>query len=97
MRNITLIGMPGSGKSTVGVVLAKTLGFDFLDSDLVIQKHTGKRLCESIDELGIEGFIKLEDSINSGINVENIVIATGGSAVYGENAMKHFKKISTVI
>ena len=97
MKNITLIGMPGSGKSTVGVVLAKTLGYDFLDSDLVIQKKTGKRLSSSIEELGIEGFIELEDQVNSGINVENTVIATGGSAVYGDNAMKHFKDISMVI
>lgn len=97
MSNITLIGMPGSGKSTIGVVLAKTLGYDFLDSDLVIQKQTGKRLSSSIEELGIEGFIELEDSINSNINVKNTVIATGGSAIYGGNAMEHFMDISTVV
>lgn len=96
-KNIVLIGMPGSGKSTIGVVLAKNLGMRFVDSDLVIQEQCEKRLCELIEELGDEGFLKLEDRINSSIEIENAIIATGGSAVYGKNAMKHFKEIGTVV
>ncbi len=89
--------MPASGKSTFGVLLAKSLGFKFLDSDLVIQENEGKRLSEIIAEVGTEGFKDVEDRINSQIDVTNTVIATGGSAVYGENAMKHFKEIGTVM
>lgn len=96
-KNIILIGMPGSGKSTLGVVLAKNLGMRFLDSDLVIQEKYEKRLCELIDELGDGGFIELENNVNCGINAQNSVIATGGSAVYGNEAMEHFKKIGTVV
>lgn len=96
-KNIILIGMPGSGKSTIGVVLAKNLGMRFADSDLVIQEACGKRLCELIEELGDEGFLELEDRINSQIEVTNAVIATGGSAVYGENAMKHFQEMGTIV
>lgn len=97
MNNIVMIGMPGAGKSTVGVVLAKMLGFDFIDCDLVIQRETGKLLCESIAELGPLGFLALEDKINSEIEAENSVISTGGSAIYGDNAMQHFKKIGKVV
>ncbi|MCR4903074.1 MAG: shikimate kinase [Butyrivibrio sp.] len=97
LRNIILIGMPASGKSTFGVLLAKSMGYNFLDSDLVIQKEENKKLSEIIAEVGVEGFKTLEDRINSGIMVENTVIATGGSAVYGENAMKHFKEIGTIM
>ncbi len=95
--NIILIGMPGVGKSTIGVVLAKKLGYDFLDSDLLIQKKTGKRLSELIREKGLEGFNALEDAINSAIDVDHHIIATGGSAVYGERAMAHFQEIGLVI
>ena len=97
MKNIIFIGMPGAGKSTVGVVIAKMLGYDFIDCDLIIQKQTGKLLCESIAELGPLGFLALEDRINSEINVTNSVISTGGSAIYGENSMTHFKKIGKVV
>ena len=97
MRNIILIGMPGVGKSSVGVVLAKVLGYRFLDSDLVIQEKEGKLLHEIIDERGLDGFIQVEDRINSSINCEKSIVATGGSAVYGENAMAHFKEIGTVV
>lgn len=97
MKNIILIGMPGVGKSSVGVVLAKILGYRFLDSDLVIQEKEGKLLHEIIEEQGLEGFIQVEDRINASINCEKSIVATGGSAVYGEKAMAHFKEIGTVV
>ena len=97
MKNIVLIGMPGVGKSTIGVVLAKNLGMAFIDSDLVIQEQEDKRLHELIAEHGIDGFIKIENDVNSSINPKKAVIATGGSAVYGEEAMKHFKSIAKII
>lgn len=89
--------MPGAGKSTVGVVLAKMAGFHFLDSDLVIQHKTGKLLHELIEEYGREGFLKLEGEINASLEVEKSVIATGGSVVYEENAMEHLREISVVV
>ncbi len=96
-NNIILIGMPGSGKSTVGVVLAKKLGFQFIDSDLVIQELSGKLLYQLIEELGEAGFLVLENKINAQIQADKSVIATGGSAVYGEEAMRRFKKTGTVV
>ena len=97
MKNITLIGMPGAGKSTIGVILAKSLLCDFTDTDLIIQKQTGKSLCDILDEKGREGFLQLENDIISRQSFENCVIATGGSAVYGEEAMKKLREISTVV
>lgn len=97
MNNITLIGMPGAGKSTIGVVLAKVLGYQFLDSDLLIQKQEKRRLSEIIAEEGYNGFKEIEDRINASIETEDTVIATGGSVVYCENAMKHLKEIGTVV
>ena len=97
MSNIILIGMPGCGKSTVGVVLAKALGMDFVDSDLVIQKQTGKRLSRIIEESGDAGFREIENRINAALEAENSVIATGGSVIYGEEAMRHLKEIGTVV
>ncbi|MBQ5911429.1 MAG: shikimate kinase [Clostridia bacterium] len=97
MNNIILIGMPGSGKSTVGVLAAKMLGYGFIDSDLLIQAQENKRLFEILNDSGNEYFIKLEDKVNAGINCEKTVIATGGSVVYCENAMKHLKSIGKVI
>ena len=97
MKNITLIGMPGAGKSTIGVILAKSLLCDFTDTDLIIQKKTGKSLCDILDERGTEGFLQLENDIICAESFENSVIATGGSAVYGEEAMAMLKKISTVV
>jgi shikimate kinase len=96
-NNIILIGMPGVGKSTVGVILAKVLGMSFIDSDLVIQEKTGKRLKEIISEQGIDGFNAVENQVNSELLVENSVIATGGSAVYGKEAMQHFQEIGTIV
>lgn len=97
MDNIILIGMPGCGKSTAGVVLAKVLGYGFIDSDLVIQEHEGKRLNEILDSVGPWGFNKIEDDINAGITAEKTVIATGGSAVYGKKAMKHFSDSGKIV
>ncbi len=97
MENIILIGMPGVGKSTVGVVLAKSMGYSFIDSDLVIQEKTGKFLHSIIEEEGIDGFNAVENKINSDICAERTVIATGGSAVYGKEAMEHFRSIGTVV
>lgn len=96
-NNVTLIGMPGVGKSTVGVVLAKVLGYRFLDSDLEIQEQTGKLLHELITEHGDEGFLEIENRVNAGLQVDRSVIATGGSAVYGQEAMEHLREISTVV
>lgn len=97
MRNMILIGMPGSGKSTVGVVLAKKLGYRFLDSDLVIQEKCGKLLYQLIEERGEAGFLMLENEINKSIIADNAVIATGGSAVYGGEAMAHFKEMGRIV
>lgn len=96
-NNVVLIGMPGVGKSTSGVILAKVLNYDFLDSDLVIQKKTGKRLKDIISGEGIDGFNAVENQINREIQCENTVIATGGSVVYGKEAMEHFQEIGTII
>lgn len=95
--NIVLIGMPGSGKSTIGVQLAKWLGYDFIDSDLIIQKRMGKTLSDILTDDGDAGFIRIENEINQTINPERSIIATGGSAVYGEEAMKHFKEIGDIV
>ena len=97
MNNITLIGMPGVGKSTIGVVLAKVLGYQFLDSDLLIQKQEKRRLSEIIEEEGYRGFQEVENRVNAAIDVENTIIATGGSVVYCEEAMEHLKSIGTVV
>lgn len=97
MKNVVLIGMPGSGKSTVGVVLAKKLGYRFLDSDLVIQETCGKLLYQLIDEKGEAGFLMLENEINASIIADHTVIATGGSAVYGKDAMSHFCKMGQIV
>lgn len=97
MKNIVLIGMPGAGKSTVGVILAKVMGYDFIDTDLVIQQQTGKLLNEIIEEVGTDGFIQVENRINCTIEADQTVIATGGSVVYGTEAMQHLKDIGTVL
>lgn len=96
-ENIILIGMPGAGKSTVGVVLAKSMGYSFLDSDLLIQEQEGKLLHEIIEEKGLEGFEEVENRVNASIVTVSTVIATGGSAVYGKEAMEHLKGIGKVV
>ena len=95
--NITLIGMPASGKSSVGVVLAKRLGKKFVDTDIVIQEKYGKLLKELIEEHGDEGFREIEDEVNAGLDLDNSIISPGGSVVYGEKAMRHLKEISVII
>lgn len=96
-NNIVLIGMPGAGKSTVGVVLAKKLGKRFVDSDLVIQDTYGKLLHELIEEHGVEGFWKIENDVNASLEMQQSVIATGGSVIYGAGAMEHLRRIGTVV
>ncbi len=96
-KNIVLIGMPAVGKSTVGVVVAKRLGYDFIDTDLLIQAQENRLLKEIIEEDGIEGFLAIEDRVNREVESEKAVISPGGSVVYCENAMGHFKEIGTVI
>lgn len=97
MDNIILIGMPGCGKSTIGVILAKSLAYDFLDSDLLIQNRAGKKLHEIIRDDGIGYFTELEDKVNADIEANRTVIATGGSVVYCERAMKHFKDMGRIV
>lgn len=97
MDNIILIGMPGAGKSTVGIVLAKVLGYDFIDSDLLIQKEEGKLLWQIMEDVGNEGFNRIEERVNSRICADRSVIATGGSVVYGPKAMEHLRSIGTVL
>ncbi|MBO5030885.1 MAG: shikimate kinase [Lachnospiraceae bacterium] len=96
MKNIVLIGMPGAGKSTIGVVLAKNLGMSFVDSDLVIQEQEGKKLHELIEEHGLDGFLEIEGRVNASLNPKSAVIATGGSVVYCEEAMDHLNSIAVV-
>ena len=96
-KNITFIGMPGAGKSTVGVVVAKMLCKTFIDADLLIQNREGKRLSKIIDEIGNERFLKLENDVLCDLNVHNSVISTGGSAIFGKGAMEHLKQNSTIV
>ncbi len=95
--NIILIGMPGSGKSTVGVVLAKNLGYHFIDSDLLIQEREHRLLSEIIEQEGLDRFNEIEEEVNASIEADRCVIATGGSAVYGPKAMEHLRSIGTVV
>lgn len=97
MNNITLIGMPGAGKSTIGVILAKVLNYQFLDSDLLIQKSEKRRLSRIIEEEGPKGFMAIENRVNASIESEETVIATGGSVVYCDEAMQHLKSIGKVV
>ncbi len=95
--NIVLIGMPASGKSTVGILLAKAVGYGFLDSDLLIQNEQKALLCDIIAREGAEKFIAIEEEVNANLWAEHCVISTGGSVVYGEKAMRHLKEIGTVV
>lgn len=97
MNNIVFIGMPGVGKSTIGVILAKILGYQFVDADLLIQQQEGRLLREIIEQDGLEGFLSVENRVNAGICADKTVIATGGSVVYCEGAMKHLSEIGTIV
>ena len=97
MKNIILMGMPGAGKSTLGVVLSKKIGYGFIDSDSVIVAREGKRLCELIEELGNEGFLDVEAKVNSAICASRCVISTGGSAVYRADAINKMKENGIVV
>ena len=95
--NLVLIGMPASGKSTVGVILAKVIGYDFIDTDILIQRAEKKRLPEIIKAVGVDGFLEVEERVCSSVEADRCVIATGGSVVYSEKAMRHLKKIGHVM
>lgn len=97
MKNIVLIGMPGAGKSTIGVLLAKSMLYSFVDTDLMIQNCCGKSLCDIIDENGTDAFLRIENDVICAAEFDRCVIATGGSAVYGEEAMEKLRADSTVI
>ena len=98
MKNIVLIGMPGAGKSTIGVVLAKIAGINFVDTDLLIQQQEGKLLQVIVDEIGCDNFITLEGDFLSAFKTKHVsVVATGGSAVYTEKAMNNLKNIGNVV
>ena len=97
MDNLVLIGMPGCGKSTVGVFLARAIGWTFLDSDRLIERETGKRLSTVAEEAGTEAFRDIEGAVNAALNPHRSVIATGGSVIYREEAMRHLRDIGTVV
>ncbi|MCR4563446.1 MAG: shikimate kinase [Clostridiales bacterium] len=96
-NNIILIGMPGAGKSTLGVVLAKAVGFDFIDTDLIIQSEQNEKLYRIIEKKGIEKFIEIENKTVASLKAENCVIATGGSVIFGKEAMENLKSLGTVV
>lgn len=96
-RNITLIGMPAAGKSTVGVLLAKRLGYSFVDVDIVIQNQEGKLLKEIIAERGLDGFLEVENRVNAQLSERESVIAPGGSVIYGKEAMENLKSQGVVV
>ena len=95
--NLIFIGMPAVGKSTVGIVVAKRLGMNFIDTDLLIQEQEKKLLREIIAEVGQDGFLKIENQVNADLEAENSVISPGGSVIYCSDAMKHYKEIGTVV
>ncbi|MBP3568660.1 MAG: shikimate kinase [Lachnospiraceae bacterium] len=95
--NIVLLGMPGSGKSTVGVLLAKRLGMRFVDTDLLIQEQEDRLLNEIIRQEGLDKFIQIENQVNASLVAEKSVIAPGGSVIYGKEAMEHFKEIAEIV
>ena len=96
-NNIVLIGMPGVGKSTIGVIAAKQLGFQFVDADLLIQQQENRLLSEIIAKDGIDAFMQIENQVNSTIHADHSIISTGGSVVYGVKAMEHLKSIGIVV
>ncbi len=97
MKNYILIGMPAAGKSTVGVVIAKRLGYRFVDTDILIQEQEGRLLKEIIAERGIDGFLEVEDRVNMEVAADRTVISPGGSVIYCKNAMEHYKEIGKIV
>ena len=97
MRNIILIGMPGSGKSTLGVLLAKAIGYSFVDTDLIISRRADKPLQKILDNDGLDSFLVLEEEVGSTLECEYTVVATGGSMVLSDKAMTHLAKMGTVV
>ncbi|MDF2871972.1 MAG: hypothetical protein K0R05_3547 [Anaerocolumna sp.] len=97
MKNIVLVGMPSAGKSTIGIILAKVLGYQFLDSDLLIQEQEKELLKDIIDKRGIDGFLAIENQINREIDTDHTVIATGGSVIYGVEAMEHLQETGVIV
>ncbi len=95
--SIILIGMPSCGKSTLGVLLAKKLGYRFIDTDLLIQEREGMLLHEIIEKRGIDAFLDIENEVNSAVTDTKAVISTGGSAVYGEQAMESLSKLGKIV
>ncbi len=96
-NNIILIGMPGSGKSTLGVLLAKYSCYSFVDLDLIIAKKAGKKLQRILDEDGYDAFLSLENQVGEELECESTVVATGGSMVLSAKGMEHLKKLGTVV
>lgn len=96
-QNIILIGMPGSGKSTVGVLLAKRLGMGFIDTDLLIQEKAGRTLQDIVDHDGYQALRHIEEAVLLDLDVQHQIISTGGSAVYSAKAMQHLKANGTVV
>lgn len=96
-NNIILIGMPASGKSTVGVILAKLIKYRFVDTDLILQEETDQTLIEIIAERGLDGFLQLENEVVAGLDTRRSVIATGGSVIYGEEEMANLKRLGTIV
>ena len=97
MKNIVLVGMPGSGKSTLGISLAKKIGYGYIDSDSVIVAREGKLLADLIEELGNEGFLALEAKVNSSICASRCVISTGGSAIYSAHAIEKMRERGVIV
>ena len=96
-NNVILIGMPASGKSTAGILLAKKIGYGYIDTDLIIQNEENALLWEILSREGAEGFIRIEERVNAAVSAQRCVISTGGSAVYGERAMAHLKTLGRVV
>ncbi len=95
--NLVMIGMPGVGKSTIGVIAAKMLGMHFLDADILIQEKENRLLAEIIAQDGVDGFLAIENAVNASIDTSGAVISTGGSVIYGEEAMRHLGEIGTIV
>ena len=97
MANVVLVGMPGCGKSTVGVLLAKALGMEFLDTDVLLQAREGRLLQRMIDEDGVEMFLKREEAAVLSLCCDRTVIATGGSVVYSDASVEHLRSCGKIV